>query len=71
VTVKGRRQLTEEIVKMLRLEEARSCVPLFQEWHVWDVKQLPVLPSAVEDPLQRRQFAVDLPGRHGPLSVSY
>lgn len=61
------RQVSQDAVDLLTLEEARSHVPLFQHRNVRHVHQLAVLSRQVEDSLQRRQLAVDLAVRVSAL----
>jgi hypothetical protein len=56
----GRRQASEDALDLLALEEARPHVAFLQHRDIRHVHQLAVLPRQVKDPLQRRQFAVDL-----------
>jgi hypothetical protein len=60
-------QLSEDVLDLLTLEEARSHVPFLEHRDVRHVHQLAVLPRQVEDPLQRRQLAVDFAVRIPPF----
>jgi AbiV family abortive infection protein len=65
------RQVSEDAIDLLPLEEARSHVSFLQHRDVRHVRQLPVLSRQVEDALQRSQLAVDLAVRDLPFLTSF
>jgi hypothetical protein len=61
------RQVSQDAVDLLALDESRSHVPLLKHRNVRHVHQLAVLSRQVEDALQRRQLAIDFTVRLAPF----